>query len=748
MIRPRAVCRLISLTAAVTLTFGAGAARANETVWSCRLDDNAAFNGVWVPTAVANLTPANQCGGGLGLDLKATGNTVQKGQNAFWRATAPPGLRIVLIYVPPHDLTAVNINDGGSDYGGGFFWDGGGSEVSDGNNTSGFGASGLSTQSVGFQLVCGTSPCSDIFGSAELAVRNIGLQVAETQIPVLSGATGLWQALGWIRGSWPLHFTGDSPSGICSLVGTLDGHVLGFALAPKNDTLWHQCSAGSGLSATVDTSQFANGPRRLTLQGTDAAGIATSAPFYTRTVDVDNVRPAVAISGPADVSTDAGTQVLTAAASAGPSGLSSMACSLDGAPPHSYGTASVQIPVQGIGLHTLTCTASNNARDASGALGSSVPAVWHLRIRQPSVSTVSFAHIADALRCRTARERVSIPARWVTGRSHGHRVRVRLPPETRTVKVKHCHPRVVLVRHRIHGRTRVQRIVLLPRKVQRSGERVGFGKATFVSGWLGTAQGNALAGQTVEVLAAPDDAGGHFRRAASATTAANGTWTARLPRGPSRVLRVFYNGSSTVEPSASGIARVSVPASAQLGVRPRVAHWGHTIRITGKLLGRLHPAARRAGGAENRLGGRLGGDRTPVRGAQRTLQHHVYLPARQWHRPVPDLGGDRERERLPVRGQPQQESADHGHVLTDLLSRGSQRANLRTVIGDILQPTHLLFVLVIALLVLGPKRLPEVGRALGNGLRDFKSAINGEDDRHHDEQLTDAPGLRATAPRR
>jgi sec-independent protein translocase protein TatA len=37
------------------------------------------------------------------------------------------------------------------------------------------------------------------------------------------------------------------------------------------------------------------------------------------------------------------------------------------------------------------------------------------------------------------------------------------------------------------------------------------------------------------------------------------------------------------------------------------------------------------------------------------------------------------------------------------------------VIGDILQPTHLLFVLVVALLFLGPKRLPEVGRSLGRG---------------------------------
>jgi sec-independent protein translocase protein TatA len=48
------------------------------------------------------------------------------------------------------------------------------------------------------------------------------------------------------------------------------------------------------------------------------------------------------------------------------------------------------------------------------------------------------------------------------------------------------------------------------------------------------------------------------------------------------------------------------------------------------------------------------------------------------------------------------------------------------MVGDIFQPTHLLFVLVVALLVLGPKKLPEVGRQLGSGLRDFRAAINGE----------------------
>lgn len=49
------------------------------------------------------------------------------------------------------------------------------------------------------------------------------------------------------------------------------------------------------------------------------------------------------------------------------------------------------------------------------------------------------------------------------------------------------------------------------------------------------------------------------------------------------------------------------------------------------------------------------------------------------------------------------------------------------MIGDILQPTHLLLILVVALLVLGPKRLPEVGRSLGKGLRDFRQAISFDD---------------------
>ena len=54
------------------------------------------------------------------------------------------------------------------------------------------------------------------------------------------------------------------------------------------------------------------------------------------------------------------------------------------------------------------------------------------------------------------------------------------------------------------------------------------------------------------------------------------------------------------------------------------------------------------------------------------------------------------------------------------------------MIGDIFQPTHLIFIFVVALLVLGPKRLPEVGRSLGKGIRDFKGAMAGIEDHTKD----------------
>lgn len=43
------------------------------------------------------------------------------------------------------------------------------------------------------------------------------------------------------------------------------------------------------------------------------------------------------------------------------------------------------------------------------------------------------------------------------------------------------------------------------------------------------------------------------------------------------------------------------------------------------------------------------------------------------------------------------------------------------------QPTHLLVILGVLLLVMGPKRLPELGRGLGDGIKGFKESMKGKE---------------------
>lgn len=44
-------------------------------------------------------------------------------------------------------------------------------------------------------------------------------------------------------------------------------------------------------------------------------------------------------------------------------------------------------------------------------------------------------------------------------------------------------------------------------------------------------------------------------------------------------------------------------------------------------------------------------------------------------------------------------------------------------IGELMTPTHLIFVMAVALLIFGPQRLPEIGRGLGKGIREFKGSV-------------------------
>lgn len=47
------------------------------------------------------------------------------------------------------------------------------------------------------------------------------------------------------------------------------------------------------------------------------------------------------------------------------------------------------------------------------------------------------------------------------------------------------------------------------------------------------------------------------------------------------------------------------------------------------------------------------------------------------------------------------------------------------MLEGLLQPTHLILILAIALILFGPRKLPELGQGLGKGIRGFKDALKG-----------------------
>ena len=51
------------------------------------------------------------------------------------------------------------------------------------------------------------------------------------------------------------------------------------------------------------------------------------------------------------------------------------------------------------------------------------------------------------------------------------------------------------------------------------------------------------------------------------------------------------------------------------------------------------------------------------------------------------------------------------------------------MLEGLFQPMHLLIIFGIALLVFGPKKLPELGKGIGEGIRGFKSAMNAEEEK-------------------
>ena len=61
------------------------------------------------------------------------------------------------------------------------------------------------------------------------------------------------------------------------------------------------------------------------------------------------------------------------------------------------------------------------------------------------------------------------------------------------------------------------------------------------------------------------------------------------------------------------------------------------------------------------------------------------------------------------------------------------------MIENVLSPSHLLLILAVALIVLGPKRLPEAGRGLGSAIRGFKDSLSTVEPREEQPTIQSSP---------
>ena len=564
---------------------------------------------VWEAKAASMYTLYDRCRQRGAFQIATTRNP-GAGQIGRWLTVAPPGIQIVHARTPKGAVTVDRYlkSDG---YRASFFWVGGTQRIYVRSKCcgglsygSGINSSIRPSRSFGFQVRCSYSPpCANPPGHL-LEVSGIELEAVDKTLPTLLpvGAGNLWyQSLRWVRGTWPASFQASANDGVCGMEAIVGGKSLPGPVDPTpNRHSWTQCPDPLTMNMSVDTARYPNGSLALALAARDAASPANVS-VRSETLHVDNQPVTLSLSGPRDAASTAGTQYITATAAAGPSGVAGIDCSLDGGRFSTSPGASARLAVHGIGEHQVVCFATNRAIDSSGVPAVSLPGVWQLSIREPTVFAIGFPRVVDRLLCRRVREYVEVPGRTRVVHRHHKVVRVRRPSHIKQVWVRRCRHRTVERRittwatvtrdgkKRRVRRTKKIRVVLFPHLVTRSSQRVRHGEGATVGGWLGTAPGTALPGATVVVETAPANGLGHFHRVAVVKTGSDGTWRVRIPRGPSRLVEAIYEGGSLTEPSSSAQARLTVPAKVRLNIRPRRTHWGETIQIWGRVLGGYIP---------------------------------------------------------------------------------------------------------------------------------------------------------------
>lgn len=516
------------------------------------------------------------------------------------------------------------------------------------------------------------------------------------------GSANLWNQIApaeWVWNPpgdpWPLGFAASDPSGVCMMTLAISGSV---EVAPSSLPYDYSGPCPPELSwtpsdgATVDTRAFVvgAGPMDLSLAAVNSAHIASS---EYETVQVDNDAVGVSLGTINDPSPNVWVNhavTVDATPHAGPSGIETMHCQVDGIGPRPYPTKGMIL--DGDGLHTVSCTAWNNAVDPQGVhnigtgsitvhidevapsirfeprtahdpteivadatdgesgvasgsiqLASSGTTDWvtlptsfdgahvasQLDDRQRKGSyvlratscdnagncssateavgfplrtvpdfEVSLTKIADSVRRRVVYKQVRVDWHWATIHRSGRPIRVKRGGHFETIRVvklvQHCTTRRV---RRSSHRWHVQSICTTPHPHLTTTLRVPYGHGVTVHGLYTTTQGVPLRGQSIAILTAVDNHVDAFREVTTAITSSDGSWTATLPPGPSRLIRAVTDGTTTILP-ATGQVTAIVPSKIELiDVWPRHVPWGATVHLVGRLFGGYLPP----GGALVRL---------------------------------------------------------------------------------------------------------------------------------------------------
>ena len=600
----------------------------------------------------------------LTIDSGAVSGSAESEQ--FYKVTPPSG--IVLVGAMPSFSVSSNTGSGG--WGSGDFWqDAAGNYYGNSWNAtgategSGTGESLPSSSYWAYQLTCASS-CT---GPASVTLSSVALTASESAGPSLSppnGAANLYnRTSGWVWNPagdpWPATVAATDVSGVCSYAASAGAVTESSPVTPQNDTQWQACPDGSW-TANIDTNAALpkNGALTVTLSATNASGVTTSG---SATVHVDNAPVTETLSTPNDANPAGWVNhavTVDADTSAGPSGVSGTQCSIDGGSGSAYPSGG--LTVNGDGVHTVTCTGSNNAVDPQGAenTGSATeqigidevaPAVAFEPLdpsnpRQLVVDssdgesgvasttvTMQGAHQAAPMTLPATTSGGQTVATFPDAGKHGVYTfvatscdnagncaatsgQLKLPirlgstvvasfnkivaETTAKVKVRHltvngkrtkirlvikpgarCAKRTIKVAPH-HSRTLRACRAPSPKVVTR--RRFRYGARVKLHGVLETKQGAPVAGAPVVISTRPDKRGSAFHTVLTSTTDKRGVWTAKLPKGPDRVVKAHYAGSTDVEPATTKLVITSA-AGIDTAFSAHRLRWSGTLDVSGRM---------------------------------------------------------------------------------------------------------------------------------------------------------------------